>query len=74
MLLITAYAVAQEASVKAKLVYPIIPNVGGAMPLPNAAEQPRQGAKVVFEITAGAKPDEVNKGVVRIARMLNVYG
>jgi intracellular sulfur oxidation DsrE/DsrF family protein len=57
-----------------KLVYPIIPNVGGAMPLPQAAEQPRPGAKVVFEITAGAKPDEVNKGVVRMARMLNVYG
>lgn len=57
-----------------KLVFPIIPNVGGAMPLPQAAEQPRQGAKVVFEITAGAKPDEVNKGVVRMARMLNVYG
>lgn len=57
-----------------KLVYPMIPNVGGAMPLLQTAEQPHPGAKVVFEITAEAKPDEVNKGVVRMARMLNVYG
>jgi intracellular sulfur oxidation DsrE/DsrF family protein len=57
-----------------KLVYPIIPNVGGVVPLPDAAEQPRKGAKVVFDITADAKPADVNKGLERVARLLNLYG
>lgn len=57
-----------------KLVYPIIPNVGGVVPLPDAAEQPRKGAKVVFDITADTKPADVNKGLERVARLLNLYG
>jgi intracellular sulfur oxidation DsrE/DsrF family protein len=55
-------------------VFPIIPNVGGVVPLPKAAEQPRKGAKVVFDITANAKAAEVNKGLERVARLLNLYG
>ena len=65
-------APAQQPS--AKMVYPIIPNVGGVVPLPNAAEQPRKGAKVVFDITADAKPADLNKGLERVARLLNLYG
>lgn len=57
-----------------ELVYPIIPNVGGVVPLPHAAEQPRKGAKVVFDITADAKPADLNKGLERVARLLNLYG
>lgn len=57
-----------------RLVYPIIPNVGGVVPLPDAAEQPRKGAKVVFDITADARPSDVNKGLERVARLLNLYG
>src|SRR3954447_11347827 len=57
-----------------KLVYPIIPNVGGVVPLPDAAGQPCKGARVVFDITADAKPAEVNKGLERVARLLNLYG
>jgi intracellular sulfur oxidation DsrE/DsrF family protein len=56
------------------LVYPIIPNVGGVVPLPDAAEQPRKGAKVVFDITADTKPADLNKGLERVARLLNLYG
>jgi intracellular sulfur oxidation DsrE/DsrF family protein len=57
-----------------KLVYPIIPNVGGVVPLPDAAEQPRKGAKAVFDITSDAKPADLNKGLERVARLLNLYG
>jgi len=59
---------------KPKLVFPIIANVGGVVLLPKAAEQPRKGAKVVFDITADAKPADVNKGLERVARLLNLYG
>jgi intracellular sulfur oxidation DsrE/DsrF family protein len=72
-LCLTASAVAQQPPGD-KLIYPIIPNVGGVVPLPNAAEQPREGAKVVFEITADARPADLNKGVERVARLLNLYG
>ncbi len=56
------------------LIYPVISGHGGVVPLPQAAEQPRKGAKAVFDITAGAKADEVNKGLEQVARLLNLYG
>ncbi len=64
-------AVAPAAS---KLEFPIIPKQGGVLPRPKAVEQPRAGAKVVFDATADAKPADVNKGLDRVARLLNLYG
>jgi len=58
----------------AKLVFPIIADHGGVVPLPKAPELPRKGAKVTFDITADAQPAEVNKGLKRVARLLNLYG
>src|SRR3984957_7474050 len=55
-------------------IYPVIAGHGGVVPLPRAAEQPKEGAKAVFDITADAKPGEVNKGLESIARLLNLYG
>jgi intracellular sulfur oxidation DsrE/DsrF family protein len=56
------------------LIYPLISGHGGIVPLPGAAEQPRKGAKAVFDVTADAKPGEVNKGLEQVARLLNLYG
>lgn len=64
-------AVAPAAS---KLEFPIIPKHGGVLPRPKAVEQPRAGAKVVFDATADAKPADVNKGLDRVSRLLNLYG
>jgi intracellular sulfur oxidation DsrE/DsrF family protein/SAM-dependent methyltransferase len=58
----------------AELAFPIIANYGGVAPLEAAAEQPRTGAKVVFDATSDTKPGEVNKGLERVARLLNLYG
>ncbi len=58
----------------AKLVFPIIAKYGGVVAKPMGAEQPRAGAKVVFDVTADAKPADVNKGLERAARLLNLYG
>ena len=57
-----------------KLAYPLVAGYGGVVPLPKAAEQPRKGAKVVFDATADAKPADANKGLVRAALLLNLYG
>ena len=63
-----------SAQAEKKKVYPIIPKVGGVVPRPNATEQLRKEAKVVFDITADAKPTDLNKGLERVARLLNLYG
>ena len=57
-----------------QLEFPIIPKQGGVLPRPNAAEQPRVGVKVVVDATADSTPAEVNKGLDRVARLLNLYG
>src|SRR3984893_508192 len=64
----------QPAPGETGLIYPLVPKHGGVVPLPRAAEQPRKGAKAVFDITADAKPSEVNKGLEEVARLLNLYG
>jgi intracellular sulfur oxidation DsrE/DsrF family protein len=73
---ILAVAVARGRSTSGggDLAYPLVAGHGGVVPLPEAAEQPRAGVKAVFDITADAKPEEVNKGLERIARLLNLYG
>jgi intracellular sulfur oxidation DsrE/DsrF family protein len=67
-------ATGQPPTGKTGLIYPLVPGHGGVVPLPQAAEQPRKGAKAVFDITAGAKPGEVNPGLEQVARLLNLYG
>jgi ubiquinone/menaquinone biosynthesis C-methylase UbiE/intracellular sulfur oxidation DsrE/DsrF family protein len=57
-----------------ELAFPIIAGYGGAAVRPNAVDPPRAGAKVVFDVTADAKPDAVNSGLERAARLLNLYG
>ena len=47
---------------------------GGVLPRPKVVEQPRAAAKVVFDATADAKPADVNRGLDRVARILNLYG
>jgi ubiquinone/menaquinone biosynthesis C-methylase UbiE/intracellular sulfur oxidation DsrE/DsrF family protein len=56
-----------------KLEFPVIAKHGGVLPRPKAVEQPRAGAKVVFDATADAKPADINKGLDRVARLLNLY-
>ena len=64
----------QPSPEKTGLIYPLVPGHGGVVPLPRAAEQPRKGAKAVFDITADAEPGKVNKGLEQVARLLNLYG
>lgn len=59
---------------KRELLFPIIQKYGGVVARPNAAQPPRAGAKVVFDSTAKSQAGEVNKGLDRVARLLNLYG
>lgn len=55
------------------IVFPRIKDAGGIVVLPEAPYQPKAGAKVAFDISIAAKPDEVNKGLDRVARLINLY-
>jgi intracellular sulfur oxidation DsrE/DsrF family protein len=72
--LATGGAQGQPPPSNTALIYPLISGHGGVVPLPRAAEQPRKGAKALFDITGDAKPGEVNKGLEQVARLLNLYG
>ena len=56
------------------LEFPLIGSYGGVVSVPNAAEKLRSGAKVVFDATSEANPGNVNKGLERAARLLNLCG
>ena len=54
------------------LEYPLIQGYGGVARIDQAAELPRKGAKIVFDISTDVKPDEVNRGLESVARYLNL--
>lgn len=56
----------------ARLEYPQIKGYGGVAQVPNAPHRPRKGTKVVFDVTAGARPDGLNRGLERAARFANL--
>ncbi len=69
---VARYLTTQDADVDT-LPTQIIQGYGQVTPLPKAAQQPKKGAKVVFDVTADAKPGEVNRGLDRVARLMNLY-
>lgn len=58
-----------------ELQFPIIAGAGGVVSVTEATDAPRAGMKVVFDVTAEPKTaSEVNRGLDRAARLLNLYG
>ncbi len=51
----------------------MIEGYGGIVSLPKAAEQPKKGAKILFDITAYKDPKAVTKGLDQAALVLNQY-
>lgn len=73
LFLLTAMGlVTPAAAEEPQFLFPLIKGYGGVVALPQAAEPPRSGAKIVFDITADSKPDEVNRGLESVARYLNL--
>jgi uncharacterized protein len=53
--------------------YPVIPKYGSVVQLPNAAHQPREGTKVLIDVTRGSEPAELNPAIEKVAKYLNIY-
>lgn len=45
---------------------------GGIVRTPEATELPRRGTKIVFDITADSRPEELNKGLESVSRYMNL--
>jgi intracellular sulfur oxidation DsrE/DsrF family protein len=52
---------------------PVIPNHGSVVRLPNAAHQPREGTKILIDVTRGSEPAELNAAIEKVAKYLNIY-
>jgi ubiquinone/menaquinone biosynthesis C-methylase UbiE/intracellular sulfur oxidation DsrE/DsrF family protein len=55
-------------------IYPIIEGYGAVVQVPASTLKPTAGAKIVFDVTNNTPPADINKGLDRAARLLNLYG
>lgn len=53
--------------------YPAIAEYGKVVRLPNATHQPRDGSKIVVDVTRGGKPQKLNAAIEKVARFVNIY-
>jgi intracellular sulfur oxidation DsrE/DsrF family protein len=54
-------------------VAPRIATHGSVVQLPQAAQQPRAGAKIVVDLTQAGPADELNPAIEKVAKYLNIY-
>lgn len=52
---------------------PTIEGHGSVKAFPDAKAQPRDGSKIVVDLTAGAPQDKLAPGVEKLARYVNIY-
>jgi len=52
---------------------PVIPKHGSVVQLSTAAHQPREGTKVLIDVTRGSEPGELNAAIEKVAKYLNIY-
>jgi len=52
---------------------PAIAEYGKIVQLSTAAQQPRDGSRIVVDVTKGGKPDALNAAVEKVARFVNIY-
>ena len=72
--LIGGTVVAQQfLSTSPAYFYPAIKNYGKVVQFPAAPHQPRNESKIVVDVTKGGDPAELNDGIGKIARFVNIY-
>ncbi|GIW97212.1 MAG: hypothetical protein KatS3mg111_0545 [Pirellulaceae bacterium] len=64
------HASSQEAMA---YTYPLIQEYGPVVRLPNAAQQPRDGSRIVVDLTRGGEPSQLNSAIEKVARFVNIY-
>lgn len=52
---------------------PAIARYGKVVKLPDSAQQPRDGSKILVDVTRGGEPDKLNDALDKVARFVNIY-
>lgn len=55
------------------LNFPVISSEGGVVHLPDAAQQPQEGTKLLVDLTSGGSADQLNTGLQKVAKYLNIF-
>ncbi|TWT61691.1 DsrE family protein [Rubinisphaera italica] len=58
---------------ESQYVNPAIKDYGKVVQLPNAAHQPRDGSRIVVDITKGGDSDKLNPAIEKVCRFVNIY-
>lgn len=53
--------------------FPRLREIGGVVDITDAAEQPRRASKVLFDVSGEASTGDVQAGLKRVARFINLY-
>lgn len=64
---------AQTPAGEPRFTGPAIANFGKVANLPNAAQQPRDGSKILVDVTKGGDPAKLNPAIEKMARFVNIY-
>ncbi len=56
-----------------KFTNPLIEKYGSVVNLPRAKQQPRDGSRIVVDVTQGGEPDALNPAIEKVARFTNIY-
>lgn len=62
-----------DSTGKSEYINPAIREYGKVVKLPNATQQPRDGSKVVVDVTSGGEPGKLNPAIEKVARFVNIY-
>lgn len=58
---------------KERSIYPLIPEHGAVVSLPTAAHPPRDGTKLLIDVTRGSEPSELNPAIEKVVKYLHIY-
>ena len=75
ILLLTTVAVAQHDDTEKTSTSsnPSIADYGKVVRLPNAVQQPREGSRIVVDVTKGGEADKLNPAIEKVCRFVNIY-
>ncbi len=74
LLLFSPVAVADDTKpTELTYTHPRINGLGKVVRLPKAAQQPREGSRIVVDLIKGGDPTKLNPGLEKVARFVNIY-
>lgn len=63
----------EEAAEAITYINPAIARYGKVVALPEAAQQPRAGSRIIVDVTAGSDATQLNPAIEKVARYVNIY-